>query len=56
MNYEAIGIVAAYAATIPITSNNDICNRIQHCNFGEAQAESSLMMVYVNRNMLEQLL
>jgi len=27
-----------------------------HCNFGEVQAESSLMMVYVNRNMLEQLL
>jgi len=26
------------------------------CNFSEAQAESSLMMVYVNRNMLEQLL
>jgi len=34
----------------------DICDRYQHCNFGEAQAESSLMMVYVNRNMLEQLL
>jgi len=31
-----------------ITSNNNICNRYQHCNFGEAQAESSLMMVYVN--------
>ena len=28
----------------------------QHCNFSEAQAESSLMMVYANRNMLEQLL
>ena len=25
-------------------------------NFGKTQAESSLMMVYVNRNMLEQLL
>jgi len=33
-----------------------ICNRSQHCNFNEAQAESALMMVYVNRNMLEQLL
>jgi len=33
-----------------------MCNRSQHCNFGEAQAESSLMVVYVNRNMLEQLL
>jgi len=30
--------------------------RYQHCNFGEAQAESSLTMIYVNRNMLEQLL
>jgi len=29
---------------------------VLHCNFSEAQAESSLMMVYVNRNMLEQLL
>ena len=28
----------------------------KHCNFGDAQAESSLMMVYVNRNMSEQLL
>jgi len=28
-----------------------ICNRSQHCNCSEAQAESSLMMVYVNRNM-----
>jgi len=45
-----------YEATIPLTSNNDICNRYQHCNFGEAQAESSLMTVYVNRNMLELLL
>ena len=45
-----------YAATVTITSNNDTCNRYQHCNFSEAQAESSLMMVYVNRNMLEQLL
>ena len=45
-----------YAATIPITSHNDICNWSQSCNFGEAQAESSLMMVYVNWNMLEQLL
>ena len=51
-----IGTVAAYAATVPITSNNDICNRYQHCNFGESKAESSLMMVYVNRNMLEQIL
>jgi len=51
-----IGIVAEYSVTCPITSNNDICNRYQHCNFGEAQAESSLMMVYVNRNMLGQLL
>jgi hypothetical protein len=25
--------------------------RYQHCNFGEAQAESALMMVCVNRNM-----
>ena len=41
-----------YAATVPITSNNDICNRYQYCNFGEARAESSMMMVYVNRNML----
>ena len=30
-----------------------ICNPSQHCNFGETQAESSLMMVYVNRNMLK---
>ena len=37
--FEVIGIVAAYAATLPI-----------------AQAESSLMMVYVNRNVLEHLL
>ena len=29
-----------YAATIPIISNNDICNRYQHCNFGKAQAEA----------------
>jgi len=28
----------------------------EHCNFSEAQSESSMMMVYVNRNMLEQLL
>jgi len=49
-------MLTAYAATIPITSYNDICNRYQHCNFDEVQAESSLMMVYVNRNMLEQLL
>jgi hypothetical protein len=40
----------------PQTSNNDIFNSYQHCNFSESQAESSLMMVYVNRNMLEQLL
>jgi len=33
-------------------NNLRICNRYRHCNFGEAQAESSLMMVYVNRNML----
>jgi len=46
--------MAAYAAVRPITSYNDICNRSQHFNFGEAQAESPLMMVYVNRNMLEQ--
>jgi len=46
----------AYGATVPITSNNDICNRYQHCNFGEAQAECALMTVYVNRNMSEQLL
>ena len=45
-----------YAATVPITSNNDMCNRYQHCNFGEAQVESSLVMIYVNRNILEQLL
>jgi len=56
MSFEVIGTVAAYAATVPITSNNDICNRYQHCNFGEAQAESALMMVYINRNMSEQLL
>jgi hypothetical protein len=43
-----------YAATVTIASNNDIRNQYQHCNFGEAQAESSLMMAYVNRNMLEQ--
>ena len=53
---EVIRIVAAYVATIPITSYDGICNRSQHCNFGEAQAESSLMMVYVNRNVMEQLL
>jgi len=41
-----------YAATVPITSNNDTCNTSQYCNFGEARAESSMMMVYVNRNML----
>ena len=34
--FEVIGIVAAYVVTIPITSYNDICNRSQHCNFGEA--------------------
>jgi len=45
-----------YAVTISITSYSDICNWSQSCNFSEAQAESSLMMVYVNRNMLEQLL
>ena len=44
----------AYAATIPITSYNDICNRSQHCNFGEAQAGISLMMFHVSRNMVEQ--
>ena len=43
------------ALSTRITSYNDVCNRSQHCNFGEAQAESSLMMVFVNRNMLEQL-
>jgi len=45
-----------YAATISITSYNVICNRTQYCNFGEAQAESNLTMIYVNRNMLKQLL
>ena len=30
--FEVIGIVTAYAATIPITSNNYICNQSQHCN------------------------
>jgi len=49
-----ISTVAERAATVPITSDNDICNRYQHRNFGEAQADSSLMMVYINRNMLEQ--
>ena len=55
MRYNFLNFVYACTATIPITSYNDICNRSQHCNFGEAQAESSLMMVYVNQNMLEQL-
>ena len=50
------GYIYRLSATVPITSYNDICNQSQHCNFGEAEAESSLMMVYVNRNMLEQLL
>ena len=31
-----------------------ICNRSQHCNFSEAQADSFLMMDHVNRNILEQ--
>ena len=28
----------------------------QYCNFGEAQTVSTLMMVYVNRNMLGQVI
>ena len=47
---------AKCAAAVKLTSKNDICNRYQHCNSGESQAESSLMMVYVNQNMLEQIL
>jgi len=35
---------------------NDMYDWNQYCNFGEAQTVSSLMMVYVNRNMLEQVL
>jgi len=45
--YEVIGIVAACLFRLQMQT--------EHCNF-EAQAESSLMTVYVNRNMLEQLL
>ena len=44
-----------YAPTIPTTSSNDMCNRSQHCNLAKHRLRSSLMMVYVNRNMLEQL-
>ena len=29
--------MAAYGATVPIPSYNDIRNRSQHCNFREAQ-------------------
>ena len=60
-SYKVIKLLKSFkiiivAATVPITSNNYICNRYQHCNFGEAQAGGSLVMVYVNRNMSEQLL
>ena len=55
--FEVIGIVAAYFVQSAMKGPSlTICNRSQHCNFSETQAESSLMMVYVNRNMLEQLL
>ena len=39
-----------------ITGRNKYAATIPHRNFGEAKAESSLMMVYVYGNMLEQLL
>ena len=35
----------------PVWSGTPHSARSTHCNFGEAQAESSLMMVSVNRNM-----
>ena len=38
------------------TDNLTVYNQSQFCNFSEAQAEISVMMVYVNLNMLEQLL
>ena len=46
----------ACAATAPKTSLTTCIHWNQYCNFGEAQTVSSLMTVYVNRNMLEQLL
>ena len=46
----------ACAATAPKTSLTTCIHWNQYCNFGEAQTVSSLMMVYVNRNMLEQVL
>ena len=45
-----------YAATAPKTSLMTCVHLNQYCNFGEAQTTSSLMMAYVNQNMVEQLL
>jgi len=63
---EVIGIVAAYVFRPVMRADRAMCkvklctlhdpHRSQNCNFGEAQAKSSLMIVYVNRNILEQLL
>ena len=61
--FEVICTVAAYfvqscyaCGSCTVQSGTPHNARSTHFNFGEAQAESSLMMVYVNRNMLEQLL
>jgi len=51
-----IGIVAAYADRYCGCICRSVCNRSQHCNFIETHTESSLIMVYVNRNTLEKLL
>ena len=41
-----------YAATAPKTSLKTCIHWNKYCNFGEAKTVSSLMVVYVNRNML----
>ena len=56
--FEVFGTVAAYfvqscyaCGSCTVQSGTPHNARSTHCNFGEAQAESSLMMVSVNRNM-----
>ena len=52
--FQVIGIVTAYIVQSRYARGS--CTVWSGTVFGKAQAESSLMMVYVNRNMLEQLL
>ena len=55
-NYYKIIELLKSLKIIILANTGNFIYRSQHRNFGEAQAESSIMMVYVNRNMLEQLL